>query len=239
MINFKIIKLKEVDSTQKYCKLLGLKGQKNIIVVSETQTAGKGRMDRFWYSHYGGLYFSMLLDINNINIEKINFITSLSILNVLKKYSNKNFKIKFPNDIILENENSNEYKKICGILSEINLNNNFLIVGIGVNINNTISEEIKDRAISLKDLENKEFNNFDLLNDFIVNFNKYLNYNCEKLLENYKLNCSTIGKKVKIILPNNELVGIVKDINYNGLILNTEKEDIIVSVGDCVYLRGV
>ena len=247
---FKIIHLKTTHSTNRDCVELGKEGKRNIIVVSDIQTKGKGRLDRFWYSNYGGLYFSILLDIKDVNVEQINFIVSLSIVDTLKNYLTKDFgtvgrqkpkvfRIKFPNDIIVKNNSSIGYKKISGILGEINLNYGFVVVGIGININNSIDAEINNIATSLKEIREKEFNKQDILNEFIINFNKYNKLTEKDILNKYKEYSATIGEKVKIITPNNEIIGIVQDIDFNGLYLKTE-DNIVknISVGDCIHLRN-
>ncbi|ABR56607.1 biotin--acetyl-CoA-carboxylase ligase [Methanococcus aeolicus Nankai-3] len=257
---FKIIHLKTTISTNMDCIELGKEGKRNIVVVSDIQTKGKGRLNRLWYSNYGGLYFSMLLDIKDIKVEQINFMASLSIVDTLNNYSTKDFGtvggqkpkvfgivgrqkpkvfgIKFPNDIIVKNNHSTDYKKISGILGEINLNYGFVVVGIGININNTIDAEIKDIATSLKEIEGKEFNKQEILNVFINNFNKYKELTEKEILNKYKEYSATIGEKVKIITPNNEIIGIVQDIDFNGLYLKTDDNVIKnISVGDCIHLR--
>ncbi|UXM85574.1 biotin--[acetyl-CoA-carboxylase] ligase [Methanococcus aeolicus] len=231
------------------CIELGKEGKRNIIVVSDIQTKGKGRLNRLWYSNYGGLYFSMLLDIKDIKVEQINFMASLSIVDTLNNYLTKDFGtvggqkpkvfgIKFPNDIIVKNNYSTDYKKISGILGEINLNYGFVVVGIGININNPIDAEINDIATSLKEIEGKEFNKQEILNEFINNFNKYKELTEKEILNKYKEYSATIGEKVKIITPNNEIIGIVQDIDFNGLYLKTDDNVIKnISVGDCIHLR--
>ncbi|MDK2987883.1 MAG: BirA family transcriptional regulator [Methanothermococcus sp.] len=110
---------------------------------------------------------------NRCNYEKMNYLASISAVETLKTYSKKDFGIKWPNDVIVDTSKTNfqtcilinpnrhiyttrscqtpyrtrcsiGYKKICGILSEINLQNSFLVLGVGININNEINEEILD-----------------------------------------------------------------------------------------------
>ena len=242
-----IIHLKEIDSTNKYCYKLGKDGKRNLIVVSDVQTGGVGRLERKWYSDFGGLYFSILLDLEefkkeckNDNIGKLNFLGSLSTYETLNCYL-EDFKtvgsigIKFPNDIIVNVENKD--KKLSGILSEININYGFLVLGIGINVNNKINDEIKDIATSLKELEGREFDRFEILNKFIDNFKNNYFLNDDEVLKKYKKHSITIGKYVKVITPKEEIKGTVFDIDYNGIHLATNNGIKHISVGDCVHLR--
>ncbi len=245
-MKFNIIHLKEIDSTNKYARKLGKEGKRNLIIVSDIQTGGVGRLERKWYSEFGGLYFSILLDLkefkkecNKDNIGKLNFLGSLSTYETLDYYL-KDFKngcigIKFPNDVIINVENKD--KKLSGILSEININYGFLVLGIGINVNNKINDEIKDIATSLRELEGKEFDRFEILNKFIDNFKNNYYLNDEEVLKKYKRYSKTMGKYVKIITPKEEINGTVFNINYDGIYLATREGIRHVSVGDCVHLR--
>ena len=57
----KIIRFKEIDSTQDYAKGIAEKSPHGTIVISEKQTKGRGQFDRCWTSSKGGLYFSIIL----------------------------------------------------------------------------------------------------------------------------------------------------------------------------------
>lgn len=271
-MDFEIIHLGKVDSTNKYCYKLGKEGRRNLIVVADIQTGGRGRLGRTWFSNFGGLYFSILMDLkefasNQYSYERVNYLASISAVETLKTCSKKDFGIKWPNDVIVDISKTNfqtyrivdsnmhqiyttrscqtpyrtrcsvGYKKICGILSEINLQNGFLVLGIGININNDINEEILDIATSLKILENKEFDRMEILDKYMNNFKKNVLLDGDKLLKKYNKYSKTLGKIVKVTTPREDIVGKVLDIDYNGIHLKTEKGVEIVNTGDCVHLR--
>ena len=88
---------------------------------------------------------------------------------VLKKYSKKTLKIKWPNDILIEN------KKLCGILQELVYfkEKTILIVGIGVNTN--FNPNIKNqKTTSLKMYQNKKFNNKKILMEIKKIYEKFI-----------------------------------------------------------------
>ena len=128
---------------------------KTDVVVAKKQTKGRGRYGRKWYSEEGGLYFSFI-EKNGRN-DFLSEIVSFSIVKTLQEYR-INCKIKFPNDIIYRN------KKIAGILIE--KKGEIYIIGIGINVNNYINEEIN--GISMKEILKREIKIEKVLEKFLI-----------------------------------------------------------------------
>ncbi|MCS3901972.1 biotin--[acetyl-CoA-carboxylase] ligase [Methanococcus voltae] len=157
-MKFEVFKFDNVESTNILAHDLAKKGHKNFLVLANTQTNGKGRLNRVWVSEEGGLYLSIVLDISNFEkLEHSNFVASLSVLTTLKEFSTNindfndlKYSIKWPNDILVNNH------KICGILSELNFNENYIVIGIGVNLNNSI---YKVNKLNNKNNANNNTNN--------------------------------------------------------------------------------
>lgn len=108
------------------------------VVAVRCQTAGRGQGTNSWVSAPGeNLTFSVVLkdlDISASEVIAISQITALSVVDFLSKHGIE-AKIKLPNDIYVRS------KKICGILIENSLCGNKIkwsIVGIGINVNQTI-----------------------------------------------------------------------------------------------------
>ena len=119
-----------------------------LTVISDSQSGGKGRMGRQYFSYNGGLYMSVVLQISEIAIP-INLCTpaaALAVKDALNKAGISGVKIKWVNDLLLDE------KKICGILTEGRTTEAGLkkiVVGIGINLTrpeNDFPEEIKHRA---------------------------------------------------------------------------------------------
>ncbi|HIP16007.1 MAG TPA: biotin--[acetyl-CoA-carboxylase] ligase [Methanothermococcus okinawensis] len=243
-MDLKVIHLKEIDSTNRYCYKLGKEGKRNLVVIADIQSAGVGRLGRRWYSNYGGLYFSILLDLKEYlnnrkdSIGKLNFIGSISVYETLIEYLPENLKgaigIKFPNDIIVS---ADKDKKICGILSEINWDYKFVVLGIGININNHIPEDIKDTAVSLWELCKREYDRFEILHKFLSRFKDNFHLEDKEILKKYEKYSKTLGRYVKIITPEEEITGTVFKIDYGGVYLSTFEGIRHINVGDCIHLR--
>lgn len=235
-INF--IYLDTVDSTNIYCKKLGeSEFTKDIVVVSEAQTNGKGTKGRSWSSPKGkGLWFSILLK-PSIDLKDINFLTiltSTTLYNTLLDFG-INPKIKWPNDIYLNS------KKLCGILTESKIFNNkveYIIIGIGINVNLELTDfddELQKTATSLLISTGKLFNRENILDKFLYNFYKsyteFVNANKSDILKIYKNNSLILNKEVNLEYKNSIRKVTPIDILEDGSLLiknsNNETEKII------------
>ena len=232
---------KSISSTNIYAKQLADKGIKEgVVVVADIQTHGRGRKNRAWLSPFGGLWFSVILR-PKILPEKGMFVTmvaSIAIVQAVKEITGLIPVIKWPNDILING------KKICGILTEIDFKKNiinYVIVGIGINVNNEINDEIKEIASSLSIEVGSEISRTKLLKIIIGYFNK--NYNniinsdfdtIKKLWSSY---AKIIGKVVKIKDNEKTISGIISDIDENGyLILKTNDNIHKIFNGEISYL---
>ncbi len=120
-------------------------------VQAQTQTGGRGRYDRHWDSKAGGLYISLLLhpktDIARMG--DLSLKTGRIVAAALEQCFDIKTKIKLPNDVLaLYN---GEYKKISGILIETSSTAaalNWIIVGIGVNLNNALNKALPATSVS-------------------------------------------------------------------------------------------
>lgn len=152
--SIKIMRVDEIDSTNKFLKD-NYKDLANITVLrTNFQTKGMGQFERTWESNKNeNLLFSILLKdikLNEINTIKTHVIETLLV--VLKTFGLKGI-FKEPNDIYVNDS------KILGILIETKVNINqvfdYVVIGIGININQTIF--INDNATSFKLLKDKTF----------------------------------------------------------------------------------
>ena len=118
----------------------------DIIVITDKQTNGRGRRNNKWFSlESKSLTFSIGLIKKNKNNNLSPLIASLAICKSINQLSSMNVKIKWPNDIVINN------KKIAGILIESKMirGNMILNIGIGVNVNLNI-EDITKILVFLK-----------------------------------------------------------------------------------------
>ncbi len=171
-----IVKLHTTQSTNSYLKEWITKNNPEnfMVVVTESQTLGRGQMGTKWISESGkNLTFSIFIKLNHLDVNRqfaLNQAVSLGLLHVLKKYL-PNVQIKWPNDILADT------KKIVGILIENTVSKNSIkhsIVGIGLNVNQTKFPKEIPNASSLKSILDKNFNLDILLQDIITSIKQYI-----------------------------------------------------------------
>ena len=178
-MKFKIFRFKKVKSTNNTAIRI-IKGSncKYGMVISDTQTMGRGQYGKKWISHKGNLFVSFFHDLENINLSltRLTKINCLLIKKLLTNYYKKNIIFKKPNDLLVQK------KKISGILQETVsiLDNKFLIIGIGINIKK--SPKIKDYLTTcIDELTNKSINKREIENKlkliFETNFSKMYKIN--------------------------------------------------------------
>ena len=162
-MKIKKFKFKRVKSTNNTAIRIIKENNYNIgMVISETQSNGRGQYGRKWISSKGNLFVSFFSELNNrkLSIGSITKINCLLIKKLLSKFTKKKIILKKPNDILIDK------KKISGILQEIIIFNEkkFLITGIGINIirNPNIKnypainlQEITKKSISKSVIETK------------------------------------------------------------------------------------
>jgi len=150
------IHLSTATSTNTLLKEMAENGAKEgTVITADTQTAGRGRLDRSFYSPESGLYMSLLLRPSErgsvLGAESALHITTaaaVSVCRAIERVCEKKCGIKWVNDIYTDN------KKLCGILVEGALlpgkaELDYAVLGIGVNIEapkNGFPDDIRDIA---------------------------------------------------------------------------------------------
>ena len=216
---------KEVSSTNETAKSLADKSTDGTIIISETQSGGKGRLGRVWTSPSGGIWTSFILkpNIEPIYANKVTIIAAATLINTLKKLD-IDAKIKWPNDIYINN------KKVSGILTEMKCDMDrihYLIVGIGINVNlekNDFPQDILDIATSLKIEKNIFFDRNELIKNIIEEFELlYLpfinNNNLKKVIDICKNNSMLIDKEAYLVTQNNQEKVTCIGIDDDGLLI--------------------
>ena len=140
-----------IDSTNIKAQELAEKGYPSgTLVVADKQESGKGRRGRSWVSPSGtGIFMTLMIkpDINPNNASMLTLVAALAVAKAITSVTGEEALIKWPNDIVVNG------KKVCGILTEMNAQFdyiNHIVVGIGINVHNeSFPEEISQMASSL------------------------------------------------------------------------------------------
>ncbi len=215
----------EIDSTNSL--LLTKNKKQNVdgtVALAEKQIKGRGRKDRIWYSAKGlNLTFSVLfLDETLLkgNINLINFSAALAIALSIENLYQLKTELKWPNDILVNK------KKIAGILLESSSQGNKiekLIVGIGVNVNQTLFQgSFNIEPTSIKMELNQNVEREKLLAEILNNLEEFvgmISTNPSFILKDWKSRCDMIGEKISITEGETTRYGIFEDIDENGFLL--------------------
>ncbi len=245
LIGKEIIVLKETDSTNSELKRRASKGGiSGLVAAAEKQTDGKGRFGRNWDSQEGGLYFSVLLrpDMLPSDASAITLAAGLGVCLAIREYTGIDAKIKWPNDIIVGN------RKLCGILTEMAAQIDrvdFIIIGIGINVNNRLfPEEISEKASSLFLETQKMIDRNDFFRCVLQKIDKVISSFLVSLsvedMDMFKGLCATLGRKVSFTRYGNVIEGTAKDISLNGelIVSDDSGKEYSVSSGE-VTVQGI
>jgi len=191
--------------------------QKNLFVITDNQTSGKGRHNNSWFSTPNkSIACSFLL---NQVFDKLNFHSlaiPLAIVKGIKKFSGIELQIKWPNDIVYNN------KKLAGILIEsVKCKTGYLFnIGIGINVNEAPQDfppELTGHATSLKIINNNTIQREPLLATILNELDDLIsNCNYDTISCDWMKHCSHINQNVQFKFNSENISGVFTQINSNG-----------------------
>ena len=237
-----IIYREEFASTQIAAKKLAEdKLGEGTLVICERQSGAYGRLKRPWAAPQGGLWFSLILRPNILpdKVPQITLSMSIAIARVLRRDYNIEALIKWPNDIMVNN------KKLCGILTDMSAevgNTNWVVAGVGLNVNNAIPKNLKNTAISLKEVLGKEINRPKLLSHILTDFSNIYDNLRKKGFASFKDEYDSYayltGKEIKVKTANAIITGVAKEVDSDGyLLIKTSNGIFKVISGDATIVK--
>jgi len=220
-----------INSTNKKAKEIADSSTDGTVIISENQTAGRGRLGRKWSSPKGkSLLISILLkpEIEPSKVSNITLVGAAALVKALENFDIEGL-IKWPNDIIIND------KKIAGILTELSaeINQvNYVVMGIGVNLytnKEEFPEDIRNKAGSILSETGKTIDRKKFTGKFLNYFEKYykeyfLGNNFDEIIKISKEKSILLGKEVKVIGRDYSYEARVLDITKEGHLL-VQKED--------------
>ena len=214
------IQLDDVSSTNLYLRKLIIDKSinENILVSTNYQEKGRGQRSNIWESEKNMnilISFLYVHTTNNYDLFKFNMLISLAIYDFLSKYFKTGLKIKWPNDLMINN------KKIAGVLVQ-NIESNFKsIIGVGININQKEFKNFSPQATSFSNELNKEFNRNVLILELMNNFENYLiNYfQFNDLKNSYMLKIYKFKQQTNFLNNLKQFKGEIINFNSSGEII--------------------
>lgn len=236
-----------IDSTNTKAQELAEKGYPSgTLVVADKQESGKGRRGRSWVSPSGtGIFMTLMIkpDINPNNASMLTLVAALAVAKAITSVTGEEALIKWPNDIVVNS------KKVCGILTEMNAQFdyiNHIVVGIGINVHNeSFPEEISQMASSLMiEAGGKRFHRAQIIAETMSYFEQYYDtflktQDLSALVREYDELLVNRNKSVRVLDPKEPFDGKAMGITPKGeLIVDTWESRKLVSSGE-VSVRGI
>ncbi len=201
-----------------------------LLVWALQQTAGRGRGANRWWASEGALTFSVLLDTRDLGLPQarwpqVSLTTGLAVCAALQELlPQAEIGLKWPNDVFLHG------RKICGILVEIPpRQSGKLIVGIGINVNNSLTTapaELWPTATALCDASNRTWDLSAVLIQVLLQLDQHLQQlvvNDPELPESWNARCFLRGRLVHHTVGDRITIGMCQGVDQQGaLLLQTE-----------------
>jgi len=243
-----LLHLDSCDSTNKVALREALcDAPEGLLVVADTQTSGRGRMTRNWFSpSRDNLYASFLLrpPCPVSHFPQLPILAAISLHQALRLVCpDIRFGLKWPNDLQAHG------RKISGILCESGCNNRrefHAVIGVGVNLNTKTEdfpEDLKGSAASLHSLTGKSFSReqlvAELLNAFEALYTAWLSAGSMQPFLPYWHDFDCLkGETVKLQQPDGDIVGTACGMAEDGqLLLDVAGTVQNFCCGDVIHVR--
>ncbi|UCE19930.1 MAG: biotin--[acetyl-CoA-carboxylase] ligase [Gemmatimonadota bacterium] len=219
-----IYAFRRVKSTSDFAFRVAEEGAlEGTVVLAEEQTAGRGRFGRSWHSPPGvGIWCSVVLRPNMFPWEapRITMVAALAVVRAVRNETGLCATLKWPNDVLIRG------RKICGILTELSAeieSINFIIVGIGLNVNQRETQfpsTLRGRATSLRSECGREVSRIRLLrslfSEFEETYGHLLGKGFSTLREEIRSHSTILHRTVSVRLKNRVYKGRAIDIDERG-----------------------
>jgi BirA family biotin operon repressor/biotin-[acetyl-CoA-carboxylase] ligase len=223
-----------------------------LVVIAESQTAGRGRLDRGWMAPpRSSITLSVLLrpQVPVARLGWLPLLAGVALVEVVDRIASVDAALKWPNDLLVRATGATEYGKCAGVLAEAV--DGAVVLGIGLNVSQRADELPPGRvgfaATSLA-LAGALGTDRDplvraLLRDLAHWYGRWVaaDGDCQAsgLADAYRANCVTIGRQVAVELPGGQVVaGPAEGVDGDGrLIVATPDGPRAMAAGDIRHVR--
>jgi len=209
------------------------------VIITDEQTAGRGRVRRIWLSPRGNIALSVILYPSMVYLPSLIMLTSLAVVYSVASVTGLKPQLKWPNDVLING------KKVCGILVESEVRGSrvgYAVIGIGVNVNLRLSDfpELLPVATSLSDELGREISLVELIQCLLVELERlYLTLpSGGSIYQQWRDRLVTLGRKVEVRWGKTIYAGIAESVAGNGsLLLRSSNGSLTKIVAGDVTLR--
>lgn len=220
ILNPQLYLYSSLPSTNEKAKELAFQGcEEGKVILARLQTLGRGRGDKEWYSPPGGLWFSIILrpHLKIENTPALGMLASIAISRTVEEITHLRTGFKWPNDILINNH------KFSGVLLEVETSLgklDFVIIGIGINVNQTSFPPYLSQATSLRIEKGERLSRLSLLKTILSEFDRiysqFLREGFSPFIPEYKTHSVILGKEVRVQCGKELFSGKAVDISEEG-----------------------
>lgn len=216
------------------------------LIVADYQTAGRGRLDRQWWSPPGSnLLLSLIFRPTFLaphQAQRLTMVCSLAVCDAVQQVTGLTATVKWPNDVLVSEQ------KVCGLLAELGIAGSqleYVVVGVGINVNADFSGDdvptLMAPATSLKAELGRKVSRLTLLAALLYRVEKrYERLRAGALPHNeWQALLVPLGQEVQVTTPEGTVTGLATGVDADGALLvrRTDGQIERVLAGD-VTLRG-
>ncbi|MDR9863720.1 MULTISPECIES: bifunctional biotin--[acetyl-CoA-carboxylase] ligase/biotin operon repressor BirA [Pseudomonas] len=210
-----------IDSTNaEALRAIGQGQSAPFLVLAERQISGRGRRGRKWVSPFAeNLYYSLVLRIDGgmRQLEGLSLVVGLAVMKTLRSLGVLGAGLKWPNDVLVGN------RKIAGILLELvgdPADVCHVVLGIGINVNMQIAEEVDQQWTSIRLESGRSCDRNDLAAQLSEQLHAYIQRHqsggFSDLQVEWEGNHLWQGRSVSLIAGVNQIDGVVLGIDNQG-----------------------
>ena len=223
--------------------------RRSCILVTDSQTAGRGRLDRRWVTPPGTAFTGSLLVPATIGTDLLGLVPVVAGLAVLDTMASLGVasgvvRLKWPNDVIVAPEG----RKLAGILCEAT--SGMVVIGIGLNVTRPqhVPDVLAERAAWIAELPGSAVvppamaEVAAVLLVALLERLGQLGSEPAAIVAAQRRACATIGQRVRVELPASSWTGRAVDVDDRGHLLvvrDSTTTPTTVRAGDVVHLREI
>ena len=200
------------------------------VIVADEQTAGRGRLERVWFSPRGNIAISIILYPNLDNLPYIIMLASLAVVHGIESVTGLKSRLKWPNDVLIND------RKVCGILVESDVKGSMVntIIGIGLNVNLMPAEfpDIESLATSLASELGRDVSPLSLIRRLLVEIERLYLVLTDggSIYEEWRDRLVTLGKRVHVTSGEETYEGVAESVTRDGSLLLRRRDGSLTKV---------
>ncbi|WP_290819224.1 biotin--[acetyl-CoA-carboxylase] ligase [Halovivax sp.] len=228
-----------IESTNARARELAADGAADLVVVADEQIGGRGRLDREWASPAGGVWLSIVCrpDVPPARAPLFTLAAAVATAATARE-AGVDARIKWPNDVVVPADVDRGYRKLAGILTEMEGETDrvdWLVCGVGLNAN-LDAESLPDGATSLR-AESGDVDRRTFVQRLLERFYERRS-DLDATVGRWRELALTLDRRVRVTLPDEAIEGRAVDVTeFGALIVETEDGRVTVTAGDCEHLR--